>query len=285
MTHPGRPRHYLTIDVEDYFHSEDADVSGWDRYEQRVERSTETVLQCCARAGVRGTFFVLGWVADRCPALVRRIAAAGHEIASHGYSHRFVYDQDRAEFLEDVRRTRGILEDISGAPVVGYRAPYFSVVARTPWAHASLAEAGYLYSSSVFPGSNPRYGIPGHPQEPTRVEVPGGAAIWEIPVTAFLSRIGCGGVYFRALPYRFFATRLGQHERSGRRAVFYLHPWEADPGKPPARGSLGLRLRHGVGLRGTAPRLERLFAEFAFEPIADGLQQEGRLPAVAAVRA
>src|SRR5258706_8236642 len=236
MSAPPRPRHYLTIDVEDYFHWEDSEVAGWDRHELRVERSTETVLQCCARAGVRGTFFVLGWVADRCPNLVRRFAAAGHEVAYHGYSHRFVYDQEPAEFLEDVRRTRAMLEDLAGAPVLGYRAPYFSLVARTPWAHACLVEAGYRYSSSVFPGSNPRYGIPGHPQEPTHIVVPAGGAIWEIPVTAFLSRIGCGGVYFRALPYRFFATQLGQHERGGRRAVFYLHPWETDPGKPPAHG-------------------------------------------------
>jgi polysaccharide deacetylase family protein (PEP-CTERM system associated) len=267
MAPSPRQPHYFTVDVEDYFHSEDPDLAGWDRYELRVERSTHTVLDLCAAAGVRATFFVLGWVAERCPGIVRAIATAGHEVASHGYAHRCVYDQTPEGFLEDVRDTRRILEDLSGTSVIGYRAPYFSIVAGTPWAHACLATAGYVYSSSVFPGSNPRYGIPGHPQGPVAVSTPSGATIHEIPVTTFLSRIGCGGVYFRALPYSWFASWLRRIEREGRGAVFYIHPWETDVGKPSARGSLGLRLRHEIGIAQTSARLKRLLAEFAFQPI------------------
>lgn len=271
MVRLDRPRHAFTVDVEDYFHSEDSDSAGWDRHELRVERSTQTVLELCAEAGVRGTFFVLGWVAERRPGLVRDIAAGGHEVASHGYGHQFVYDQTPEQFLEDVRRSRGMLEDISGEPVMGYRAPYFSIVAGTPWAHECLAKAGYAYSSSVFPGSNPRYGIPGHDQRPSTVTTPSGDVIREVPVTTFHSRFGCGGVYFRALPYAWFASRIASLERTGAQAVFYIHPWETDPGKPSPPGSLGLRLRHSVGVRGAASRLKRLMKDFRFGPLDAGL--------------
>jgi polysaccharide deacetylase family protein (PEP-CTERM system associated) len=280
-----RPRHFFTVDVEDYFHSEDPDPSGWDRHLPRVEGPTRGMLELCAGAGVRGTFFVLGWVARRHPGLVREIAAAGHEIASHGFDHQFVYRQGPAAFRSDVRRAREVLEDLTGLPVRGYRAPCFSIVERTPWAHEILAEVGYTYSSSVFPGSNPRYGIPGHSQAPVPVTTASGARIWEVPVTTFLSRIGCGGVYFRALPYRWFASRIGQREQSGRSVVFYIHPWEIDPGKPSARGSLGLRLRHSIGIRATASRLRRLLAAFEFEPIGPRLAEGDLHPMTAGARA
>jgi polysaccharide deacetylase family protein (PEP-CTERM system associated) len=265
------PRHAFTVDVEDWFHSEESDRSRWDDCESRVEASTRALLELCAEAGVRGTFFVLGWVARRSPGLVRAIAAAGHEIGSHGWSHEFVYRQAPATFLEDVRRARGTLQDLTGAAVRGYRAPYFSIVARSTWAYDALIAAGHDYSSSVFPGANPRYGIPGHSQSPVRVDAPAGGSIWEIPITTCLSRIGCGGVYFRALPYRWFEEWMGRMERAGRSAVFYIHPWELDPGKPRARGSLSLRLRHEVGIRGTAGRLRRLLKAHAFGPLEPAL--------------
>ena len=273
------PRHYLTVDVEDWFHSEEPDRSLWDDLESRVDGSTRAVLELCAEAGVHGTFFVLGWVARRNPGLVRAIAAAGHEIGSHGSDHEFVYRQGPASFHEDVRRAREVLEDLVGAPVRGYRAPYFSIVAGTRWAYEVLAAAGHEYSSSVFPGANPRYGIPGHPQSPIRVETPSGRSIWEIPITTCLSRIGCGGVYFRALPYRWFADWMGRLERRGRAAVFYIHPWELDPGKPKTRGPLSLRLRHQVGIRRTAGRLKRLLSSHAFGALAPALVAGGELAA------
>src|SRR5262249_45203685 len=157
---------------------------------------------------------------------------------------------------------RAILEDQTGAAVPGYRAPYFSILRDTRWAYECIARAGHTYSSSVFPGPNPRYGIPGHPHEPTLVTCRSGALIQEIPITTLRGPIGCGGVYFRALPYRWFAGRLEALGRAGRRAVFYIHPWELDPGKPPAPGSLGLRLRHAIGVKGAAARLRRLLGEF-----------------------
>jgi polysaccharide deacetylase family protein (PEP-CTERM system associated) len=271
----SRSQHVLTVDVEDYFHSEDRVAEGWARHELRVERSTRTVLEACAETGARGTFFVLGWVAERLPGLVSEIAGAGHEVASHGYGHEFLYELTPRQLDTDLQRARALLEDQSGAAVPGYRAPYFSIRRDDRWAYDCIARAGHTYSSSVFPGSNPRYGIPGHVQEPTLVTSPSGARIQEIPVTTFHGRIGCGGVYFRALPYRWFAARLEALGRAGRRAVFYIHPWELDPGKPPAPGSLGLRLRHAVGVKGAASRLRRLLGEFAFMPMREhlGLQR------------
>lgn len=259
-------RHVFTVDVEDYFHSEVPDVEKWSSIPSRVERSTETVLELCAEADVRGTFFVLGWVARRHPGLVRAIVAAGHELASHGSDHEFVYRMTPERFRSDIVRARDVLQDITGVRVQGYRAPYFSIVASTPWAYDVLADAGYTFSSSVFPGRNRRYGIRGHPADPIRRATTGGAAVWEAPITTFHGRIGCGGVYFRALPYPLFAAELAAGERAGRSVVFYIHPWEADPGKP-AEGSLELRLRHGIGIRATVPRLRRMFKSFAFGPL------------------
>lgn len=269
--------HVLTVDVEDYFHSEDSDVGNWTRHELRVERSTRTVLELCAETGAHGTFFVLGWVAERLPRLVSEIAAAGHEIASHGYAHQFVYRLTPREFAADVHRARALLEDQSGERVAGYRAPYFSILRDTGWAYECLASEGHSYSSSVFPGSNPRYGIPGHPQEPTVVTCASGAHIHEVPVTTFHSRIGCGGVYFRALPYSWFAGRLERLSRAGRRAVFYIHPWELDAGKPDPPGGLGLRLRHAVGVRSATDRLRRLLSTFSFTTVREHLY--ARVPA------
>jgi polysaccharide deacetylase family protein (PEP-CTERM system associated) len=264
-------QHAFSVDVEDYFHSEDPDRTAWDHHESRVERSTQMVLELCAATGVRGTFFVLGWVASRFPQLVRAIAAEGHEIASHGRDHEFVYRQTLAQFRDDVRDARSRLQDVTGSEVVGYRAPYFSIVADTAWAHEVLAEVGYRYSSSVFPGSNPRYGIPGFEQGPTVISTSSGRPIFEVPITTFASRLGCGGVYFRALPYPFFAAWIRELERRRRWAVFYIHPWELDPKKPRPHGSVGLRLRHAVGLRATQPRLRRLFGDFRFGTIASRL--------------
>jgi len=268
MGNGSRLQHAFTVDVEDSFHSEDPDRAAWDRHESRVERSTRAVLDLCAAAEVRGTFFVLGWVAARFPGLVRAISEAGHEIASHGRDHEFVYHQTEEQFRNDVGDTRARLQDLTGRPIDGYRAPYFSIVSRTPWAHDVLAEVGHVYSSSVFPGSNPRYGIPGHDPNPIRIVTRSGRSIWEIPITTVAARVGCGGVYFRALPYPMFSIWIHRLEQRRHPAVFYIHPWETDTGKPAAHGSLGLQWRHAVGLRSTVPRLRRLLHDFSFGTIA-----------------
>ncbi|MEP7245945.1 MAG: XrtA system polysaccharide deacetylase [Gammaproteobacteria bacterium] len=262
----------MTVDVEDYFQVSafESRVSRphWDRFESRVCGNTECLLQLFNDANVTATFFVLGWVADRFPALVRRIAAEGHEVASHGFEHRLVYDLTPAEFAADLRRAKGILEDATGRAVVGYRAPSYSVTARSLWAFDVLIAEGYSYDASVFPIHHDRYGIPQSPRHPYRVHRKAGS-LWELPGSTV--RIGGqnlpigGGGYFRLLPYgwtRRGIAHVNQHE--GKPVMFYLHPWEIDPDQPRLGGSLMSRFRHYRNLDKTEARLRRLLTEFRF---------------------
>jgi polysaccharide deacetylase family protein (PEP-CTERM system associated) len=263
----------LSVDVEDYYQVQAlASVYGrarWDSCESRVERSTEAVLQVFADAGVKGTFFTLGWIAERHPALVRRIAEAGHEVASHGYQHARVDSQTREEFRQDVRRTRALLEDLSGAPVRGYRAATFSVGPHTPWAWRVLEEEGYAYSSSVYPVARDNYGVPDAPRTPFRPK--GVERLLEIPIATVRMagrNLPCGGGgYFRLLPYALSKAGIARLNKVDRApAVFYLHPWELDPAQPRARGApLKSRLRHYVNLAKTEARLARLVRDFRWD--------------------
>lgn len=262
----------LTIDVEDYFQVSafDGHVSreAWPSFESRVTRNTDRLLELFDEAGTKATFFVLGWVAERYPDLVRRIHGAGHELASHGYGHQLVYSQDRESFRADLRRARVAIESAAGAPVLGYRAPSFSITLESLWAFDVLIEEGYAYDSSVYPIHHDRYGIPGWPRHPHLVERAGGQ-IWEIPGSTvrwgrFNLPVGGGG-YFRLLPYRW--TRLGierlnKVESAG--AVFYLHPWEIDPAQPRLPVGLLTGIRHYRNLEKTEARLRRLLREFRF---------------------
>jgi polysaccharide deacetylase family protein (PEP-CTERM system associated) len=234
-----------------------------------------------AAAGVRGTFFVLGWVVERCPALVRRIAAGGHELASHGYHHRLLYQLTPDEFRQDVRRAKRLIEDASGAGVSGYRAPSFSVVRSTLWALDVLLEEGYRYDASIFPVRHDRYGIPDAERHPHVVRGPAGALV-EVPASTV--RLGstnlpiAGGGYFRLLPYawtRWGMRRVNETER--RPVVFYLHPWEIDPGQPRIPVGVATRLRHYSGLSRTADRLNRLMRDFRFDSIRAVLESDGNL--------
>jgi polysaccharide deacetylase family protein (PEP-CTERM system associated) len=263
----------MTVDVEDYFQVSAFEGvvprRDWDRLESRVCRNTERLLAMFDEAGVTGTFFVLGWVAERFPRLVRRIASAGHEIASHGYQHRLVYDQTRQEFAADVRRAKATLEHIVGCQVLGYRAPSYSITARSMWAYDVLVAEGYAYDASVFPIHHDRYGIPQSPRHPYRVERDAGS-IWELPgstvrIAGQNLPIGGGG-YFRLLPYGW--TRRGiahVNEREGKAVMFYLHPWEIDPRQPQLNGPLVSRFRHYRNLDKTESRLRRLLSEFRFD--------------------
>jgi polysaccharide deacetylase family protein (PEP-CTERM system associated) len=277
----------MTVDVEDYFHVSVFDGvvprSRWDRLESRVCANTERLLAMFDDAHVRATFFVLGWVAERHPALVRRIAAEGHEIASHGFAHRLVYDQTPAAFRDDVTRAKAVLEEASGFEVVGFRAPSFSITPRSLWALDVLIEAGYRYDASVFPIRHDRYGIPVSARHPYRIEREGGDLI-EVPAsTARLFGVNLpvgGGGYFRMLPYawtRWGLTRINNVE--GRPAVFYLHPWELDPDQP--RLSVGTlsRFRHYANLSATDERLARLLRDFAFGPMAAVMLPEAMVAA------
>ena len=265
----------MTIDVEDYFHVSafDGIVSrdSWDRLESRVSTNTGRLLDIFAEQDVRATFFVLAWVAERYPSLVRQIAAAGHEVASHGYGHRLVYELPPHAFREDVRRAKAVLQDITGTAVVGYRAPSFSITKRSMWALDILLEEGYSYDSSIFPIRHDRYGIPDSPRHQYVFERQAGP-LTEVPVST--TRVGPlnlpvgGGGYFRLLPYRWThwgISQLNQHEMKP--AVFYLHPWEIDPSQPRLTVGRIRGIRHYRNLHKTEGRLRRLLRDFSFGPM------------------
>jgi polysaccharide deacetylase family protein (PEP-CTERM system associated) len=265
----------MTVDVEDYFHVSVFDGivprNTWDTLESRVGRNTERLLGIFKEYEVRATFFVLGWVAQRFPALVRTIAEQGHEIASHGLSHRLIYDQTPSAFRDDVRRAKALLEDASGRTVRGYRAPSYSITPRSLWAIDILLEEGYRYDSSIFPIRHDRYGIPVSSRLPYRIERPAGTLI-EVPGST--TRLGplnlpiAGGGYFRILPYWWAHWGISRLNRVERQAViFYLHPWEIDPDQPRLPvGRLG-RFRHYRHLTEAEARLRRLLADFKFDAI------------------
>jgi len=255
----------LSVDVEDWFQVGAFEKviarSSWDGLEQRVERNADAVLALFDEAGVKGTFFALGWVAERYPALIRRIAEAGHEVASHGWDHVRVHELTAAAFRADLERARIAIEDSCGLSPAGYRAPSFSIDARTPWAHRVLAEEGYTYSSSVAPVRHDHYGWPEAPRFAHR-PLPDSALI-ELPVTtvevAGRRLAAGGGGFFRLLPYRFSDWAVARVNAEQRPAVFYFHPWEIDPGQPRVRGApLRSRLRHYSRLSAMRPKLLKL---------------------------
>lgn len=267
----GRPApgslNAMSVDVEDYYQVSAFDGvvrrRDWNRYEDRVGASTRRVLALFEAAGVRGTFFILGCVARRHPDLVRAIADAGHEIASHGFAHHRVCELTPSLFLRDVRHTKRRLEDIAGRPVRGYRAPSFSISHATWWAYDALAEAGYRYSSSVYPIRHDHYGLPDAPRDPFQ-PLPG---FTEIPITTVMlgeRRLPCGGGgYFRLLPYALSKRAIARVNAEPRPAMFYFHPWEIDPGQPRIHGaSLRSQFRHTVQLDRMEGKLSRLVRDF-----------------------
>jgi polysaccharide deacetylase family protein (PEP-CTERM system associated) len=282
----GRPSglvNAMTVDVEDYFQvqafagaiARDA----WETLPRRVERNTDRLLDLFAAAGVKATFFTLGWVAERHPRVIRRIVAEGHELASHGYAHCRADDQTAAEFRADVVKTKSILEDCGGTAVRGYRAATFSIGPRTPWAFEILAEAGYRYSSSINPIVHDLYGVPDGPRAPYR---DAGSGLVEIPLTTVRlwgHNFPCaGGGYFRLFPYALSLGALRHVNRADRMpCVFYLHPWEIDPDQPRQhQAPWKSRFRHYLNLARTETRLKRLLADLAW-----GRMDEAFAPALA----
>lgn len=268
----------LTIDVEDYFQvsafEKDVPRSEWDLYETRVEKNTHRLLDLLNRHNVRATFFVLGWVARRYPRLVREIHALGHEVGSHGYWHRLIYDQSPREFRRDLVQSRDVLADVLGTAVTAYRAPSFSVTKRSLWALDILAQEGFTIDSSVVPTRHDRYGIPGAERSIHRIETASGP-LWECPppvvkVARFALPVGGGG-YFRLYPWSWTRHFLSKIHRNGAEPfVFYVHPWEVDPRQPrlPA-GSRIARFRHRVNLSTTEAKLDLLLGEFPFGPLSE----------------
>jgi polysaccharide deacetylase family protein (PEP-CTERM system associated) len=280
----------MSVDVEDYFQVSAFDRlvsrAGWGTFESRVVGNTRRVLDLFDEAGVRATFFVLGWIANRHPALVREIAARGHEVASHGYHHQLLYLLTPEQFREDVRAAKSTIEQATGSPVLGFRAPSFSIVESSLWALDVLVEEGYQYDASIFPVHHDRYGIPNAERHAHVLQRRAGSLV-ELPGSTI--RVGgvnlpiAGGGYFRLLPYgwtRWAMRRVNRTE--GKPVVFYFHPWEIDPDQPRLAVGAASRLRHYSGLRSTMPRLVRLLHEFRFDSVVRvlDLQLSGGEPSV-----
>jgi len=272
----------FTVDVEDYYQVSAFAASvakdQWSGFESRVEANTHRILDLLDQHETRGTFFVLGWVAERHPQLVREIRSRGHEVACHGFSHDLVYDQAPEVFRQETLRTKCFLEDTLGQAVLGYRAASYSVTRRSLWALDILADAGFTYDSSIFPISHDRYGIASAPRLPFKLELENGASIREFPLTTFrwngLSLPVAGGGYFRLLPYAYTRAGLARVNRDDKvPVVFYLHPWEIDTGQPRINGSLLSRLRHYTNIRRCEQRLNRLLTDFEWAPMSDVLER------------
>ena len=260
----------FTCDVEDYFQvsalAPHFPRDQWDSVPCRIERNVDRVLELLDGHGARGTFFTLGWIAERFPGLVRRIAHAGHEVASHGYGHQRASDLTPAAFSADIRLAKAILEDITGQGITGYRAPSFSIGKANLWAHDCIAEAGYRYSSSVYPVKHDHYGIPDAPRFAWRL--PNGLV--EVPITT-LNMLGRnwpagGGGFFRLLPYAVSRWQIARVNADDKRAaIFYFHPWEIDPDQPRVTDATAkTQFRHYINLKRTAARLDRLLSDFSW---------------------
>lgn len=277
-------RHGFSIDVEDWYHVENlasnVPRSTWNERESRVERNTGILLQLLNEHQTTVTWFVLGDVARRFPQVVKAIAAAGHEIASHGEDHKLVYDLTPEEFRGSVDGLRKYLEDLSGTPVRGYRAPCFSIVKRSWWALEVLAECGYAYDASVFPFQRGRYGVSGAPLDPHTVVTEHGRSIVELPPSVLLLAGRplpiAGGGYFRLYPYALSSWAVRRLERANRRYFFYMHPWEIDPGQPQISG-LGMKAKflHTQNLTRMESRVRRLVSDFEFTTYWDILVELG----------
>ncbi len=266
-------KHALTIDVEDYFQvsafASTISRDDWNTLPCRVEANVEKILERLAAADAKATFFTLGWIAERYPAVVRAIVEQGHELASHGYGHHRIQELSKAAFKEDIVRAKGLLEQLGGVAIKGYRAPSFSISTSTLWAFDEIAEAGYHYSSSVYPVKHDLYGIPDAPRFPYRA--PNG--LLEIPMTT--ARFGArnvpagGGGFFRLFPYALSRSLIRRIEKKDRQpCMIYLHPWEFDPEQPRVMGApLKSRLRHRLNLKRTTPRFEQLLRDFQWDRV------------------
>ena len=263
----------LSIDVEEYFHPAEVGIpaSQWPSLHSRVEFQVEDVLELLEEHRVTATFFVLGWVAEHHPRVVRRIAEAGHEIGCHSYLHRLVYDLSPEEFREDTERACWAIEDACGIAPRAYRAPSFSITGRSVWALEVLVENGFTHDSSIYPIVHDRYGIPGFGRHPQLLQTPSGP-IQEVPVaTVMISKrqvapVGGGG-YLRLFPYRYTAAGIRRINEEGKSACIYFHPWELDPDQPRLAAGLLARARTYVGLSGMGQKLKRMMREFSFSTL------------------
>ncbi|MGD9644479.1 MAG: XrtA system polysaccharide deacetylase [Pirellulales bacterium] len=282
----------FTVDVEDYFQvsafERHVDRARWPEYESRVVDNTLRMLRLLERRQVRGTFFVLGWVAERYPDLIRTIHRASHEVASHGYWHRLVYEQTPDDFRRDLQESRAAIAQATGVEVTMYRAPSFSITPRSLWALDVLIEEEFTVDASVFPIRHDRYGLPAAQRGLHRLATPAGETIWEFPAStvrlAGFNLPVAGGGYFRLYPWQLTRRLLSRLNHSERQPfVFYTHPWEIDPAQPRIAGpGLRSRFRHYVNLASTVEKLERLLDEFEFTTLGNLLNQAAVVSSTAA---
>lgn len=267
----------LTIDLEDYFQVENfagiIKFSEWDKYESRVERNTDTLLEILSVADVKVTFFVLGWIAEKFPELVKKVHSAGHEIACHSYNHQLVFRQKPEEFRQDLKKTKGIIEGIIQDKIIGYRAPTFSINANAEWAFDILAEEGFKYDSSFSPARF-KFRCNMESFSPYKINTSNGR-LWEFPVFS-------GGGYFRLSPYGLIKRKIERLNKAGYPAVIYLHPWEIDSGQPRIKSGPISNFRHYVNISKNENKIKRLLSDFPFAPIKDNLKLDGE-PAAAVV--
>lgn len=273
--------HAMTVDVEDYYHvaafAKVINPSEWDQWPSRVEANTDKLLALFDDANIKITFFILGWVAERYPELVKRIQTQGHEIASHGYSHQLIYRQTPDAFRAETAKSKQILEELTQVPVLGYRAASYSITHQSLWALDILAELGFTWDSSIFPTRHDNYGIPGSPEEPYIITTTNGAKLTEFPLTTakVLGQAipAAGGGYFRQYPYalsRWLFERASHKQTKPQ--IFYLHPWEIDPEQPRVpNASWFSNFRHYTNLQRCLPRLERMLNDFQFGTISQSL--------------
>jgi polysaccharide deacetylase family protein (PEP-CTERM system associated) len=274
VTGAATPTNALTIDFEDWYQGLEIPHTQWEGMEERIQEAGRRTLAILAEAGARGTFFVLGWVAERHPELVREIARAGHEVATHGWSHAFVYNMTPESFREELSRSITLLAGLSGRPILGHRAPFFSITQKSLWALDIMEELGLRYDSSIFPVANYRYGIEGAPRWPHTLDS-SRSGFTEFPITTWQVMgknvpMG-GGAYFRIFPYAVTRHALRSINRDGHPVVFYLHPWELDPDHPRIPLPRRIALTHYANLPATEPRFRRLLRDFRFAPMSEVL--------------
>ncbi|MCI0506651.1 MAG: DUF3473 domain-containing protein [Gammaproteobacteria bacterium] len=275
-------KNVLTVDVEDYFHvaalADSIKVNQWSDISPRVVDNTRRLLDLFDRNNVKVTHFMLGWVAERFPDLVKEIDARGHEVASHGYSHQLVYDQTPELFYDETFKSKQLLEDILGKPVLGYRAASYSITRKSLWALDILLDLGFKYDSSIFPIRHDRYGIPDAEPLPHKLKTPKGNFITEFPLTTSslfgVKLPAAGGGYFRLYPYLLSKYLLDKVQKNNKPIVFYLHPWEIDPEQPRVKASALSMFRHYNNLHKCEQRLERLLADFSFTTMRESLQRQ-----------
>lgn len=271
------PRHVFTVDLEDWYQGLEIDMSHWGRYRSRIQNGLDVLLDLCDEAGVHATFFVLGRQAEKTPEVIKRVSDRGHEIGCHGYSHRFIYQQTPEEFRVEVRRSKEVLEQITGGPVMGFRAPFFSITERSIWALDVLLEEGFKYDSSLFPVWNYRYGLRNAARVPGVIKTPAGNSMFEIPLSTVrlphpaLPGVNLpisGGGYFRLYPYRLTWALAKLLEKQGTGLVFYVHPWEFDSDHPRLRMPRRIaQITHYMNLPVMSGRTRQLLSDFAFVPI------------------